>query len=76
MLSREHLVPLRTFNQEEIVERLRVACREAGSQRAFAAAHGMKSTYVCDVLRGFRPPGERILGALRLSRLVSYIEKE
>ena len=51
---------------------LAAACREAGSQKAWAAAHGVSGAYLCDVLKGNREPGESILAALGLVRVVGY----
>lgn len=54
-------------------QELRAACDAAGSQKAWAAAHGLSAAYVSDVLRG-KPPGDAILAALGLVR--SYRREE
>ena len=47
--------------------------RVAGStQVAVAAELGVSTQYVCDVLRGTRQPGPKILTALGLERHVTY----
>lgn len=51
---------------------LLVKCREAGSQKAWATANGVSATYVNDVLQGHREPGDAILTALGLRRIVTY----
>lgn len=49
---------------------LAAACSEAGSQKAWAKRHGISNSYVNNVLRGWRGPGDDILGALGLQRVV------
>ena len=39
-------------------------CDEAGSQRAFAAEHGLNAQYVSQVLSGLRPPSTAICTVL------------
>ncbi|UIJ73475.1 transcriptional regulator [Aurantimonas sp. HBX-1] len=51
---------------------LRQACADAGSQQAWAKAHGVSGVYVSDVLAGRREPGEAILAGLGLRLVVSY----
>lgn len=52
--------------------RLAEACREAGSQRQWAARAGVSQAYLSSVLSGRREPGESILAALGLVRVVAY----
>ncbi|WP_187276160.1 hypothetical protein [Methylobacterium sp. WL116] len=42
--------------------------------RAFADLHDLCHTYVADVARGAKPPGPRILVALGLAKVVTYVE--
>lgn len=56
----------------ELLEVLRDACDRAGSQQAWAFRHGISESYVCDVLRGRRVPGAKVLTALGYRRAVSY----
>lgn len=56
----------------EVRDLLREACIDAGSQRAWATEHGVSPVYVSDVLSGRREPGEKILDALGLRKIVSY----
>lgn len=56
----------------EVCRRLSAACKAAGGQRAFAEKYGMSAGYVCDVLNARREPGESILNALGLVRVVRY----
>ncbi len=53
---------------------LRQRCREAGGQRAWAAANGVSEQYVSDVLNARREPGETMLRALGLRKVVRYAE--
>jgi hypothetical protein len=59
----------------DVMERLRAAITAAGSQRAFADQHKISLQYVNDVLRGRRDPGQKILDALGIDRVVIYQEK-
>jgi hypothetical protein len=65
----------------QVVEMLRRSCAKAGSQRAWARAHGVSVAYVSDVLRGRRDPGKSILTGLgrvglikRITYTVEYID--
>lgn len=52
--------------------RLRTACREAGSQQAWAERHGFSASFVSDVLNGKRPMPDSVLVALGLVRVTVY----
>lgn len=56
----------------EVVALLRRACAEAGSQTAWADAHGVSYSYVNDVIQGRRLPGAGIAHGLGLARMVVY----
>jgi hypothetical protein len=58
----------------EVRGRLRRACEDAGSQKLWAEWHGLSQAYVSDVIRGKADPGEGILRALQLERIVRYRE--
>jgi len=51
------------------------ACRAAGSQKAWAEANGVTGSYVNDVLQARREPGDSILNALGLVKVVGYVER-
>jgi DNA-binding transcriptional regulator YdaS (Cro superfamily) len=51
---------------------LRRECDKIGNQAAWAKAHGVSAAYVSDVLVGRREPGDAILRALGLVRVVTY----
>lgn len=44
-----------------------------GTQAEVAKLWGVSPAYLCDVLRGHREPGERILKPLGLKREVRYV---
>ena len=58
----------RIYTQSEVIARLKEACKEAGSLRAWARAYGCSAAYVSDVLLGKRDPGPKILGPFGLER--------
>lgn len=47
-----------------------------GQQKLFAQKAGISQQYLGDVLRGRREPGEAILSALGLRKVVYYEQKE
>jgi hypothetical protein len=58
--------------EREALQELRRACQDAGSQRAWAKAHGYSDAYVSDVLNGRRDISEQLANALGLLRTVTY----
>jgi hypothetical protein len=62
------------MTDDDVIERLREACQQAGSQRMWADKHNISGAYVNDVLRGRRGPGDSILAALGLTRRWHYDE--
>lgn len=48
----------------------------AGSQRAAAQQLGVSAQYLCDVLKGRRAPGSKILEPLGLKRVVGYASEK
>lgn len=57
-----------------VCRRLSEACKQAGGQRKWAAAHGVSPTYVSSVLHARIEPGKSILEPLGLVRVVVYRE--
>lgn len=49
------------------------ACAASGGQKAWAYAHDISPSHVCDVLNTRRDPGPALLAALGLVRQVSYV---
>jgi hypothetical protein len=54
---------------------LRAECGRAGSQRAWAARHGLAESYIADLLKGRRSLGPKVLGVLGYERAVLYRRK-
>jgi hypothetical protein len=66
-----------TLRTDEVLQRLRQACREAGSQKAWAYSAGFSAAFVGDVLGGRRPISDNILRCLGLQRAeVSYVTRQ
>lgn len=61
------------MNAEDVRKILRSACaNRGGGQKDFAEFAGVSQQYVSDVLNGKREPGESILGALNIDRVITY----
>lgn len=57
---------------EKVRENLAYACGRAGSAVNWAREHKISPAYISDVLNGRKEPGEKILGALGLVRIIDY----
>lgn len=64
------------LTERDVIDRLRAAVHEAGSQKACAEKFGISQMYLSDVLNGRRSPGEKILDALGLEAQIVYKPKE
>lgn len=62
------------LSADDVRSRLRDECAAAGSQAAWARRHQLSSPYVNDVVNGRREPGQAILDALKIERVVEYRE--
>ena len=60
----------------DVIALLKKRCEEVGSQRAFALDNDISPQYITDVLRQKREPGQMVLAALGLEKVVTYREKE
>jgi transcriptional regulator with XRE-family HTH domain len=60
------------MSQPEIVQIIRERIGK-GSQRDFAQSLGVSPSYLSDVLKGRRDAGPKVLAALGLKRVVSYV---
>lgn len=58
----------------DVIGRLKKACREAGTQKAWADRHNLSVGYVNDVITSRIAPGEAILNALGLAKVTKYVE--
>lgn len=64
------------MNQEQFLKYLFSEVAKAGSQQAFALRVGVSKQYLCDVLKGRRDPGRKLLDGVGFVRKVSYIPKD
>lgn len=64
----------RMHNKPGVIGMLAKRVTQAGSQQKFATNNGLSPAYVSEVLRGTRDPGESILKALKLKKVVFYEE--
>lgn len=64
------------LTQDDVIFLLRKRIAEVGNQKIYAERIGASSTYVSDVLKKKREPGEKILEALGLEKITVYIMKE
>ena len=64
------------FTADQVRAFLRAECEDAGSQKAWAATHGLSTAHVADVLGGRREPAAAILAALGLHRVVFFEPNE
>ena len=75
LINAGYQVVRQQLTELEVVGFLRGACREAGSQSAFAATHGLSRQHINDVERGRKPPSPAIVAALGLRTLAPrYIQ--
>jgi len=61
-----------TLSVDDVREQLRAKTKETNAASA-ARALGISPQYMCDVLAGAREPGEKLLAALGLRRVVTYV---
>jgi DNA-binding phage protein len=64
------------MNREEVIEQLRNAIAQAGSQAAWARRHNLSRTAVHRALRGDKPLRPEVLRALGLKRVDWYVKDE
>lgn len=60
------------FSTDDVLRILFDRCLREGSQKLWAERHKISPAYVSDVLRGNREPGDSILKALQLRKVVTY----
>ena len=60
------------MKENAVLAMLTKACEALGSQQAWAEANNLSPSYVSDVLKGRRAPGQSILAALGLTKAVEY----
>lgn len=60
------------MDEINVLTKLEMACKRAGSQLAWAKAHGISPAYLSSVLGYERHPGPKLLAALGLRKVISY----
>lgn len=63
------------MTEDEVIERLRQAVRQAGSLRALADAHDLTASYIHDVLNKRRSVSERVAAIVGV-KIVRSVEFE
>jgi transcriptional regulator with XRE-family HTH domain len=61
---------------EEVIEMIKERLIKAGSQEALAKEFGVSQQYIGDLLRRKRTPGETVLNALGLQKVIYYERRE
>jgi DNA-binding transcriptional regulator YdaS (Cro superfamily) len=67
---------VKALSPDEMLQKLRSAVAEAGSQKAYAKAIGVSEQYVCDCLKGRRDIGKSIAEPLGYHPTTIYIPIE
>lgn len=65
---------MESLSLSDVFAQLRTACRQAGSQEAFAAHAGISRGHLSDVLNARRDPGPKLLAALGLRKVAAFME--
>lgn len=60
------------MSESDVLQMLLKAIKKAGSQKEFADQHDISPQYVNDIVLGRRRPGNKVLQALGLERVVLY----
>lgn len=60
--------------EENILNKLKKAIKDDGSQAAYAERLGLSEQYISDVVRGKRSIGGRILKDLNYTKITRYVE--
>ena len=64
------------MTHRQLISKLTDMAKESGSQTALAAKFGVSPSYLSEVLRGTRLPGDKILAALGLEKRIVFKSKE
>jgi hypothetical protein len=62
----------RTYTADEVRALLRSECEKAGSQSAWARAHGVTKAYVSAVVNGIQEPTRAVTYPLGLTKIVHW----
>lgn len=64
------------MSHEQFLKYISSEVAKAGSQQAFALRVGISKQYLCDVLKGRREPGRKLLDGVGFVLKVLYIPKD
>ena len=64
------------LTEQDLLKILKKACYQAGSQRAWADAHGLSPSFVSDVLQGKRDVTAKIARALGYVKFTGFCEQQ
>ena len=67
---------MEAFDATDLIDILRVRCREAGTQKQWAKAHGLSPAYVNDVLQGRREISDNFAALLGFERRVIFLAQD
>lgn len=60
---------------DQVLDDLRLAISKVGTQKEFAKKIGVSTPYLNDVLQGNRSPGDKVLNALGLAKIIVYVKR-
>lgn len=62
------------YRLDQVVDMIREACAQEGSQYQWATRHKLSPQYVTDLLKGRRTPGPAVLKIFKLEAVTQYRE--
>lgn len=60
------------YHKVDIIIKIKNRIEERGSQKALAKEWGISEAYLCDILKGNRAPGPKILNPLGMKKVIRY----
>ena len=63
---------MKVLTLAHLQNRMKVLLVQRGTQRAAANALGISQSHFCDILRGYRKPGPKMLAAMKLEEFTGY----
>lgn len=63
---------MQTLTEQQALDRLRSAVKQAGGLHAYGRLHGFTASYIHDVLAGKRGLADRILSSIGIERVTIY----
>jgi transcriptional regulator with XRE-family HTH domain len=64
------------FDNEELIDYVEQSISIYGTKKEFARVHGISAQYLGDFLQGRRSPGQKLLNAIGMEKVVLYRTKE